>query len=282
MRKTSLLACSLILIIFSIVFMGCEQPQPYTDVDYNFNNRNQDFQENIEIRYVDKIHSEASELIRQERFDEAVQKYQEGLNYVFSHPENKNFLKKALSVVCIEQALKLKKTGLLSKAIQAMRLAIEYCYDCSNDEYSTNYAVLAGMLDDTERTEESIELMKKAISYSPDKVGNYILLARYLAAIGQQQESLSTLEYALKVNPDYPMVHYELGISYHSQGKYKQAINYFKKAIELDQNYLLAYFCLSLSYSVIDMNEEAEQILDKAYSIDPKRFVELREQMIKK
>ncbi len=267
----------LLLTILTVAGAGCNLPQYNTVPAYNFPSSNQNYQDNYELKQVSAIMATASALSRQKRFDEAIEKYQEGINFVFSHPELKESLRQGLYATYLEQALYLGKQGQFRKAISAMRLAIENCYECSKEDYSRWYVNLAIFLDKADRTDEAIEAVRTAISFDPDKVDSHILLAQILDAVGRQTEAMQVLEKAVKVDPENAMVYYRLGSLYLGQGEYSKAIQLLNKSIEIEPNNIYANLSLSLAYERAGMQKEYKQFLQRAAEIDPNKAMKLQE-----
>lgn len=264
-----------ILILFFAVFLiGCSEPQDSGGSFYNFPSSDQDFLNNYELKQVNAIRFEASNLRQQKRFDEAIEKLQEGI-FAFSEQELKEDLKKELYITYSEKALHLSRQGQYIKAIPALRLAIENCYECSNNRYSTLYGSLAMWLDKVGRTDEAIEAIKTAISYSPDDIRPYTAFSQFLDAEGRQPEAIQVLEKAVKIEPEDANTYWRLGSLYSKQGDYSKAIQVLNKSIQIEPKNFYSNFVLSLAYKEAGMQKEYEEFLKRAYDIDPNTTTKL-------
>ncbi len=86
------------------------------------------------------------------------------------------------------------------------------------------------------RTEEAIEMWKKALELNPTSDKAHNNLGLLLAGAGRFGEAIPHFEKTIEINPEYPAAHSNLGTALAGSGKMGEAIAEFGKALEVDPN----------------------------------------------
>jgi tetratricopeptide (TPR) repeat protein len=134
----------------------------------------------------------------------------------------------------------------------------------------------------SERYENAIEPLRKALAQDPQNFGAYQMLGKTYFMLGDMTKSIPALETALKLAPndvdvaytlgiaylrdrqfaaakqlygqmpkqfgDQPQLHIVIGRAYREAGLLPEAIEEFKRAVALDSNFPRAHYYLGLSY----------------------------------
>ena len=129
----------------------------------------------------------------------------------------------------------------------------------------------AAQEEDFERAEY---LLKQSIELYPneDKIDAELSLAVTYTLWGKNKKSIKLLESL--VDDDSLRKYYWLGTNYNTINEFEKAIKCFRKCIDIDGKFLDSYDALSFSLKNIGNLTEANKILDKLYSINPKYFEE--------
>jgi len=90
----------------------------------------------------------------------------------------------------------------------------------------------------TGRTDEGIELLKRAVSHSAlewniDPMED--CLANAELESGKLDEAIAEYQRILKINPQYPLVHYHLGQAYERKGQRKKARDEYQQFLRVGQ-----------------------------------------------
>ncbi len=180
----------LLIIIFSQIFYSCltgNKSIPY---------RSSYDPETERLKSLNDLTSKIDKLRHNKLFDESIEKSKYGLSI---YPEYEDRFKNLIYLAYLSKTNFLIDNSEYRKAIPTLRLTIEHCYNCANKDYSIYYGQLAVLLFEVNRIEESIQVIKMAILYSPDDVGLRILSARYLIQINQIENAVLELQNAINI-----------------------------------------------------------------------------------
>jgi tetratricopeptide (TPR) repeat protein len=104
---------------------------------------------------------------------------------------------------------------------------------------------------------ESLELLRKAVSYHPSNPNCYINLGLLLKATKQYDLAEESYLFSLKLVPNSYIAYYNLGVFYNEQHLFDKAINSYKKVIELAPNFPLVYNNIAAACLKNEMYDEA-------------------------
>ena len=142
----------------------------------------------------------------------------------------------------------------------ALEIKIDYAPAISN---IANLKRLSG------KTQEAIDLFKRAIQADPKLIQAYIGAATSFLALADLDQAKSFAKKALEINSNTPGVNETLGIIYQNERNPSQAIEYYKKEVEINPK---AYISLLNSGLLLLQNGQAEaalELLVKASALAP-------------
>lgn len=147
----------------------------------------------------------------QNRFEEAVHAFQQCLKL---SPKN----------VKAEDNLGLAYAGLArnQEAITAYQTAIQWQADVPNKDPGP-YVNLGSLLIDTDRAEESVSYLVRAVEAAPAHVKAHELLGRAYERLSQPDKAQVELEKAVELAPKNAALHYQLGQVYRKRGLKEKA-----------------------------------------------------------
>ena len=117
-----------------------------------------------------------------------------------------------------------------SAAEKAFRRAIEL-----NPSDPRPYGVCAGLLSNTGRNDEAIELAKRSYQLDPISPETNWYLGIVLLAAGKTDEAISRFQASIDLEPTYFYAHNFLGRAYLQAGKITQAVAAFERARDLER-----------------------------------------------
>jgi len=147
----------------------------------------------------------------------------------------------------VQLGLLYQKNGEAGQAESCFQKALQ-----KNTENRSAYLALALLLYQTNRKQESLDLLKKSISVLPDDAFLYYLYGGQLLEEseagdpGKLQEARSALQQALKLNPLYANTHYLLGKLFAKQENLPTAQSHFEKACAFNPLHTGALWQLTL------------------------------------
>lgn len=131
------------------------------------------------------------------------------------------------------------------------------------------YDNLGVILENSNRTDESMSLYRKALEIKPNDPEAYNNLGNALFQTGRIDEAMNHFQKALKINPKYPDAHNNLGILLEKKGRIDEAIDQYRKALEFNSNLSEAHKNLGTLLAKIGQSDEAMVHLMKALQINP-------------
>ena len=136
------------------------------------------------------------------------------------------------------------------------------------------HALLGGIHLFQMQHEQAIAKGRKAIALRPNDACNLALLAQTLSYTGRSEEAIELMKRAMRLNPYYP--EWYLGIlaqSYRVAGRYEEAIatynEFLERSRETGGNTLLAHLGLASTYVRVGREDEAQAHAAEVLKIDP-------------
>ena len=136
--------------------------------------------------------------------------------------------------------------------------------------FTNAYANLAFVLHETDRLQESIDVIELAMERGAQHRNMLGRLGAYLQEIGRVEESVALLETVVDEDPTYVEAFNYLGVSYSRLGRTREAVETLNKVLELDPSYASAYANLGSVFLGEKRLEEAEGLFGKALELDPR------------
>ena len=131
------------------------------------------------------------------------------------------------------------------------------------------WKILAAVLKQNGKINESLNVIKKTIQLNPQDSTNYNNLGVILKELNRVDEAQECFYKAIKLQPEYAEAHYNLGLIQHTLINYEEAQKSYKQAIELKHDYAEAYNGLGNIQKEIGRSEEAEASFRKAITLKP-------------
>ena len=200
----------------------------------------------------DKDSQELDELIRQEKFDEAIQKC---LSLMETYPSSAA-LNINLGKCYFEQSE-------IERAISSYKKAIEY-----QPQWATSYILLGHLYSSREQSDQAIEYLKKAINLQPDNPELYAAIGAELLQKDKTQEAIQYLEKATKLNPKDETSHFNLGNALQNEGSLTPAIASYQKAITINPHNAEAYNNIGVALKTQGDGNAAIESYTKAIEIN--------------
>jgi tetratricopeptide (TPR) repeat protein len=183
-----------------------------------------------------------------------------------------SFLALALLGMCYEAL------GRLKESEYAFREAIETRKDAPE---AWVYVLLFGVVHrDPPRTDESREILERAVEIEPDFDEAHYNLGIVLLEQNELDSAHLHLKKAIELTPDYSIAHCQLGVALYRQGNPESARFHLEKAIEIDPKNGVAYgelgsVLLGIMHQNLDLLFDADEVkacedaLQKAIELNP-------------
>ncbi|MBQ9816094.1 MAG: tetratricopeptide repeat protein [Proteobacteria bacterium] len=118
-------------------------------------------------------------------------------------------------------------------------------------------------------------IIGESLEIDPDDYEALFMKAKIHDALSEEDVALipgiaSTLDQVLKLNPDHLEALWMRGNIYYEASNYQKAEEYFRHIISLNPSTVGAYINLANTLKTLDRGPEAEELLKKAKSLDPK------------
>ena len=118
-------------------------------------------------------------------------------------------------------------------------------------------------------------MVNESLEIDNDDFEALFLLARIHDVLSEEDVSLipgvaSTLDRVLELNPDHVEALWRRGVIYYEASNYTKAEEFFRHVIELNPSIVGAYIDLANTLKTQNKGPEAEQLLNKAKSLDPR------------
>jgi tetratricopeptide (TPR) repeat protein len=93
---------------------------------------------------------------------------------------------------------------------------------------------------DSNRLEESLEYVDRAISIRPSLPNSHNTKGSVLHKMGRMAEAKVSFEEAIRCNPSYANAHFNLGLVLYQTGNVTGAVHQFQTALRFDPNHQMA------------------------------------------
>ncbi len=118
--------------------------------------------------------------------------------------------------------------------------------------------------------EKAIGEMNKAIAIDPNNADGFARLASVLNFSNRPDEALEYMNKAMKRNPVYPVWYpFNIGHAQYLKGQYEESIVTMKRAIDINPNFLPPYAYLVVSYVELKQEKEAYDAAAGLKKMDP-------------
>lgn len=112
-----------------------------------------------------------------------------------------------------------------------------------------------------------------AIALNPNSATAYGYLGKTLTYAGRSEEAIDLLKKAARLNP-LNLCILTLGNAYRDAGQHEEAIIEFKKCIKNNPKNIISYQCLAGTYAFAGRYEESREAWSEVLKLDPKMTVE--------
>ena len=130
------------------------------------------------------------------------------------------------------------------------------------------YFEKAETLYESERYEESLDYLEKALELEPENFTFLVLNGKVLRENDQLDETIEVYLKAIEINSEDANAYYNLGNTYHEKELLDQAIEYYLKAIEINSEDADAYYNLGAAYYEKELLDQAIEYSLKAIEIN--------------
>lgn len=136
---------------------------------------------------------------------------------------------------CIAEGTNFQKNGQYHKAKTAYQAALKIAEKLEDKNYTGLACYGLGTVDnDTEKYEEALNDLEKAIEYNPKLVDAYQEKSAVLRKMGRYTDSVFACQRTISLFPTYAKAHSTLGLAYEKLGDYENAIKEHLNAINLN------------------------------------------------
>jgi len=234
-------------------------------------------------------------LLRQGRFDEAVEHFQEVLQRNPDSTPDHYSLGQALkeqgkfaeAVACYRRALELAPQfaqghnslgialvhqGDLPAAVASFREAVRL-----KPDFAHAYTNLGNAMREQGRLEEAVPCYREAVRLKPDFAEAHNNLGTALQDQGKLDEAMACYRRALELKPSHAEAHCNLGSALHDQAKLNEAMPCYRRALEVKPDLVSALDGLGKALQQQGRLDEAKACYQRAIQHDPDPLVyELR------
>ena len=141
-------------------------------------------------------------------------------------------------------------------------------------EYATAHQWYAiHYLTATNRLEESIQEMKRALELEPVSLVMNTFMGATLYYAGRYDEAIDQCRRTVEMDPNFAVAHWHLGLAYEQKQLFDKAIDEFRKAITLSQGSPLMKAALGHAYAKAQKTEEANRVLDELSELSKHAYV---------
>ncbi len=165
----------------------------------------------------DRLFFRGYKLYEQQKYEAAVQSYQEAIKL---NSLNWGYY--------FNLGLAYKKMKEYEEAMAAFRKAVEL----NPESYSSNKE-LGEMLGRAKKFEEAVKHYKRAVELNQDDHDTYYNLGLVLIAVGEREEALEAFLRATDLKQDFADAYYEIGTIYIGQNNIDEAVKNLEKFLEL-------------------------------------------------
>ena len=122
----------------------------------------------------------------------------------------------------------------------------------------------------SERTEDTIELLKTQLLVQPNNPSKRYMLGKAYAKIGDFPNAIDNLKRAVRFNDEYGNAYYRLGLAYVQTEAISDAATAFEGAVKHGAKEIIpAWYHLATTRRQLEQFEEARQAYEKLLELDP-------------
>jgi tetratricopeptide (TPR) repeat protein len=136
-------------------------------------------------------------------------------------------------------------------------------------DHIASLQLLAATLGQRGKQGRGIELLKKAISLSPNSVDNQVQLAKLLRLDNRDAEAIAALNKAIEIDPRSAGAYNDLGLIYLAKVDLAKAIDCFDQAVEINPDLTIANFNRGLALELRGDHATAVAAFRRALATDP-------------
>lgn len=142
-------------------------------------------------------------------------------------------------------------------------------------DYWIAHGLLGSLLLDTDRPQEAVRHLQRAVRINPEYAVGYNNLGTALSRSGMQQPAAMNFQRALELRPQFADAHYNLAVHLASAGLLEQAIEHYREALDVRAHDPDFHNNLGVALAMIGQSDEAivhfRRALELAPDSDPAR-----------
>lgn len=204
-------------------------------------------------RVVSQLYGEGASLIYYQRYEEAIQAYEQ---IIHLNPKE--------AVAYARMADVLVKLDRYEEAIQAYEQAMNHKY-----EFKDIYLSKADVLMKLERYEEAVRVYEQAAVATPHNPSAYTHKGYALCHLKRFEEALSAFEQTLRLDPTYILAYISKGDALVLLTRFEEALEAYDQAMSLYPDFALAYTNKGRALCGLKRYEEALESYDRALKLAP-------------
>lgn len=164
----------------------------------------------------------------------------------------------------LEAGYRLQMSGQLEEAERHYRDVLRQDH---NNIHALN--LLGIVCINTDRAEDAVELITKAIALDPDDAEAHANLGLALKDLHRFDEARASFERTIRINPNNPVTHNNLGNVLAALNRNKEAVASYRSALHLDQNYVQCLSNLAGALKAVGQLPGALAAADRAIELQP-------------
>ncbi len=150
-----------------------------------------------------------------------------------------------------------------------------------DDSLPQSHQLLASVYQSKKQYDQATVEAERFVALDPNNADGYMFLGNMLVWTERPEEGLGLMEKAMRLNPRYPVWYLErLGAAYRVVGRCEEAIMQMKKVVTLNPNNPPAHFVLVICYVELGRQAEAEAEAAEVLRINPNFSLEVFKQNI--
>lgn len=168
----------------------------------------------------------------------------------------------------MRRALAAYERGALAEAESLCRLIIRAKSDCSDA-----LSLLGFVTAQTQRTQESVEYLGRAVATDPTNAMAHHNYGQVLQQLGRSEAALASYDRALEIKPDFSQAHLSRGNTLQELRRLEEALDSYDRALNIRPNVADAHYRRGNVLQKLGRLDAAVESYDRALRINPD-FVE--------